>query len=97
MGDSIVRVETHSYSLERNAESIVVPPRDPASPTRVPVSECQFETIRHVVRIRHADACPAIGEVNDGAGDGAVRKDLNVFQKAGAPDGSAVVHNWTCW
>jgi hypothetical protein len=67
--------------LERDAELIFGSPRHAASPVRMPISETQFETIRHVARIREPDAGPTIGEVDDGAGDRrAVREDLGVFQ-----------------
>jgi hypothetical protein len=83
--------------LERDAELILGPPRYPASPVCMPISETQFETIRNAERVGELYAGPTIGEVDDGAGDRrAVCENFGVLQKSGAPDGSALVHGLAC-
>jgi hypothetical protein len=90
-------VALRSAPLEGDAELIFSPPRHPASPVCMPVSETQFETIRHVARVNELDARPTIGEVDNGARDRRpVCEDFGVFQKPGAPDGSALVHGLAC-
>jgi len=83
--------------VKRDAELIFGPPGHPASPVCVPTSETQFETIRNVARVRELYAGSTIGEVDNSAGDRrAVCEDFGVFQKSGAPDGSALVHGVAC-
>ena len=86
-----------SALLERDPKLIFGPPCNPASPESMPISETQFEPIRHVARVREPDAGPTIGEVDNGARDRrAAREDLGVLQEPGAPDGSALVHGLAC-
>lgn len=93
--DGIAAVLLRFGPLERDAELIFGPPRHPASPVSMPISETQFEAIWHVARVRDLDAGPTIGEIDNGAGDRrAGCKDFGVLQEPGAPDGSTLVHGF---
>jgi hypothetical protein len=83
--------------VEGDAELIFSPPRYAASPVCMPISETQFETIRHIARVRKLNAGPTIGEVNNGARNRrAVCEDFGVLHEPGATDGSALMHGLAC-
>jgi hypothetical protein len=91
------QIERAVAPVEGDAELIFSPPHHAASPVCMPISETQFETIRHIARVHELNAGPTIGEVDNGARDcRAVRKDFGVLQEPGSTDGSALMHGLAC-